>query len=172
MDKKNLVWYACYGSNLLRDRFMGYIKGGGMKNNLGCSDKNSPLMDKPIVIKHELYFSNTSKNWEGKGVAFLKLEKDDAVITLGRAYLITEEQFKEVQKQEGLSLSWYGHTLELGEMEGYPIKSFTSKVENKVYNYNKPSKGYIEVIKRGLVETYPEKSSEEIEIYINSKINV
>jgi hypothetical protein len=172
MEEKSLVWYACYGSNLLKDRFMGYIKGGGMKNNKGCCDKTPPIEDKPITIKHELYFSNSSKNWENGGVAFLKLEAEPEVITLGRAYLITEEQFKEVQEQEGLSPSWYGHILELGEMDGWIIKSFTAEVENMEYKYNMPSKDYIEVIKRGLAETYPEKSVEELEIYLNSKINI
>ena len=46
MNKK-YVWYACYGSNLLRERFMLYIQGGFCRFNnreyTPCNDKSAPL---------------------------------------------------------------------------------------------------------------------------------
>ena len=48
------VWYACYGSNLSKERFLFYVKGGFCKLNnkdyKGCADKSEPIKDRPIVI--------------------------------------------------------------------------------------------------------------------------
>jgi len=64
MNKK-YVWYACYCSNILRERFMLYIKGGFCRFNNGnyipCNDKSAPLEDKPINIPYKLYFGNNSE---------------------------------------------------------------------------------------------------------------
>ena len=54
------VWYACYGSNLLKERFMGYILGGGIKGEGGCRDKTPPIKEMQITISHVLYFSKRS----------------------------------------------------------------------------------------------------------------
>ena len=54
-----------------------------------------------------------------------------------RLYLITHEQFLEVQGQEG---RWYSKCVELGVAEdGNPIYSFTSPIR---YRSNPPSKKY------------------------------
>lgn len=41
-----LVWYASYGANLLRERFMFYVQGGVLKGSdrqyPGCRDKSEP----------------------------------------------------------------------------------------------------------------------------------
>ena len=75
-----LVWYASYGSNLLYNRFLCYIQGGEIEgaNKVypGCRDRTPPIMDKQIVIPHELYFSKHSNIWENKGVAFIKPTKN------------------------------------------------------------------------------------------------
>ncbi len=43
---KDYVWYACYGSNLLYERFKCYILGGTFNGNGryhdGCQDKTLP----------------------------------------------------------------------------------------------------------------------------------
>lgn len=166
---KQYVWYACYGSNLLKERFMHYIKGGVCRFNgasySGCKDKSEPLEDRPCIIKHELYFGNSSGKWDGGGVAFLTPTRDETVETLGRMFLISEEQFKDVQSQEGFY--WYNEVLDLGMEAGYPIKTFT---HSTVYNRNKPSMKYINVVREGLHETYPDKSDKEISYYINDLI--
>ena len=83
---KDLVWYACYGSNIYKKRFLFYIKGGqpevSTKCYKGCSDKNAPTYDKQIRIPYELYFSKESSSWENRGVAFIKSERNESVETL------------------------------------------------------------------------------------------
>lgn len=141
-SNKEYIWYASYGSNISRDRFLCYIKGGkpigSQKEYTGCTDKTLPLDDEEIYIKSELYFAKKSKTWNGGGVGFIKTEFDEKVNTLGRMYLITKEQFEEVVKQETnfkgeLSIdyeqatnngnlvfrenSWYGNLIYLGNKE-------------------------------------------------------
>lgn len=164
MNKKN-VWYACYGSNLLKERFMLYIKGGDCRFNGkhydGCTDKNEPSSDKPISIQYELYFGNSSGRWENGGVAFLKPDKNEKVNTLGRMYLITEEQFLEIQKQEGPG--WYNKVLELSTFDDIPVNTFTHSEE---FAKKAPCKKYIGVVMEGLKETYPKMTHEKLESYL------
>ncbi|MCK5560387.1 MAG: hypothetical protein KAJ51_07320, partial [Thermoplasmata archaeon] len=101
---ENLVWYACYGSNLFKKRFLLYIEGGRAdivpKTYIGCTDKTPPHQDKSYIIHYELYFAKSSEIWEGKGVAFIKSQVDSTIKTLARLYLITKQQFGEVFLQE------------------------------------------------------------------------
>jgi len=147
------VWYVAYGSNLCKKRFMVYIDGGSCPENgkeyEGCANKTPPLDDKPVLIPHELYFGGSSTSWEKKGTAFIDANKFG--ITLSRAYLITEEQFLDIQKQEGSS---YKHIVELKNGDGeIPYKTFTSETRQPE---NEPSTGYKSVIIKGLSETYPQ----------------
>jgi hypothetical protein len=71
-----LVWYASYGSNLKRARFMCYIKGGtppgGAKPNKGCfRDKTDPIEILQISLNYELYFAGQSGTWGNGGVLVL-----------------------------------------------------------------------------------------------------
>jgi len=54
-------------------------------------------------------------------VAFLDLQK--AGKAYGRRYLITEQQFKDIHRQEGPN--WYNKIAEVGVAEGIPIRTFT-----------------------------------------------
>jgi hypothetical protein len=106
-----LVWYASYGSNLKRERFMCYIKGGrprgGAKQYLGCRDKRDPIESRPIPLNFELYFAGQSNTWRrGEkdsgvpgGIAFIR-QNPERGPTLGRMYLITDGQFNDVVLQE------------------------------------------------------------------------
>ena len=113
------VWYACYGSNILKERFMRYIKGGYCRFNgvhyIGCKDKSDPLDERPFTIPHKLYFGKSPPNWEYGGVAFLDPKMDESIVTLGKIYKITYNQFKDIKKQEGDS--WYDKILCLGEVD-------------------------------------------------------
>lgn len=166
---KNYIWYACYGSNLLKERFMHYIRGGVCRFNgrpyQGCIDQNEPLEDRPCIIKHDLYFGNRSSTWNNGGVAFLDPERNENAATLGRMFLITEEQFKEVQSQEGPS--WYNKVIDLGIEEGVPIKTFTHSTR---FPSKEPSQNYVSVVREGLSETYPSKTTQEINDYLQDKI--
>src|SRR5260370_3864600 len=87
-----LVWYAGYGSNLNRARFMAYIEGGSPPGSDavydGCTDKSPPIGDISLVLSHSLYFAGCSRRWGGTAAAFITLETCDAP-ALARAYLIT-----------------------------------------------------------------------------------
>jgi hypothetical protein len=169
-SNKKYVWYACYGSNILRERFMLYIEGGFSKFNnedyKPCTDKSAPLEDLPINIPYELYFGNSSKKWEDGGVAFLNPERKDNIKTLGRMYLITEEQFIEINKQEGSG--WYDLIINLGTLNEIPVKTFT---HSRMFTRNLPAKKYLKVIEEGIHETYPDLSKYAIENYLKLSMN-
>lgn len=167
-EEQTFVWYACYGSNLCKERFLWYIQGGGPKNNYGCQDKTLPVVDRPYIINHELYFANQSRTWSNGGVAFLKTERNEKAYTLGRAYLITAAQFEDIKKQEGASANWYGHVLDLGTLGGIPVKTLT-RVPGNIGQYiiNTPSLEYLDMLRRGLWEAYPSMTVEEVSRYLN-----
>lgn len=177
----NLVWYASYGSNLYKDRFLCYIRGGrpegAAKTFTGCTDRSPPIKNKPIIIPHELYFAKSSDIWQGGGVAFIKSNRDDNVRTLGRMYLITDEQFVQVVRQENalevedsaiqldfeeiirtgqavIKGNWYSRVSFLGDDEGYPIFTFTSSEADDEIVPNAPSEKYLKTIIKGIKETY------------------
>ena len=191
-----LVWYACYGSNLKRERFMCYIKGGRPEGSSrvheGCSNTRPPLDERPVEINHRLYFSKRSRTWGGGGVAFIGSERSWNEKTLGKMYLITREQFREVFAQENGSRSdglhidferlveegeyitgngWYGKLLFLGrdEEDKYPVFTFTASDEGSI-SHNPPGKKYFETIVDGLCESYPHMGREEAETYLGERI--
>jgi hypothetical protein len=171
---KDLIWYACYGSNMYKKRFMYYIKGGQPESSTkcykGCSDKSIPRDNKQIMIPYELYFSKKSSSWEDKGVAFIKSERNEAVETLGRMYLVKKGQFIEIVRQEsgkepddesinidfetaistGSSLvpgiEWYGRITYLGSVGNYPIFTCTAKWADEDIELNTPGEKYIKCL--------------------------
>lgn len=180
------IWYASYGSNLLEERFLCYIQGGtpvgAEKIYMGCRDNSLPIDKEEIYIKHELYFAKKSKTWNEGGVCFIDTHSDPKVLTLGKMYLITTEQFEDVVSQEngnqtkfllnfeqavinGSDIfkknSWYGNLIYLGEQRNYPIFTFTNG-EN-IHLTNKPSYDYLLTIIKGLKETYNLQSTEIVD---------
>jgi hypothetical protein len=160
---------------------MCYITGGrpdgADKTFIGCTDKTPPLVDKKIIIPHQLYFSKSSSIWESGGVAFIRAEKNESVKTLGRMYLITTEQFIQVVRQEnarepedntilidlkktielGQSMingGWYRRIIYLDDEDGYPIFTFTGGWEDPDIVSKAPGEKYLKTIMRGIKETY------------------
>lgn len=158
--KSTHVWYACYGSNLLRERFMAYVAGGRCRHNgrryPGCSDTTPPADECAVTIPYELYFGNESGSWGGSGAAFI----DSSVLgeTWGRAYLITREQYEEIRDVEGRGSSWYDQELELGELSGIPMVTFTNSGRRSA---NAPSSAYLQVMRQGLEEIMPRTEAAE-----------
>lgn len=189
-EKSGYIWYACYGSNLLEERFTCYISGGrpegSFRTYTGCTNRSLPKASKPIKIKAELYFAKHSQTWSGGGAAFIR--PDENSLTLGKMYLITAEQFNELVKQEirfegkleiDLALavkngflitkpeSWYGKILYLGSEKGKPIFTFTN-IDFLETEINAPNEHYLKKIILGLRETYGLKD-EQILNYLFSK---
>ena len=169
-ENQDLVWYVSYGSNLLKERFLYYIEGGYYQGKCyaGCKNRNLPRCNKAFTIPHPLYFGNESRTWGGTGVAFIANEKSGK--TLGRAWLVTTDQFKAIRGQEGCSPKWYEYCVKLGTDEnGIQYKTFTQDPQHR--EPNPPSDEYLEVIRRGLKETYPELTCSKIDAYLNTAID-
>ena len=167
VDKKvnDYVWYASFGSNMLYERFLSYIQGGLCRFNGrhydGCRDKTSPLDSRPITIPYNMYYGNLNSSWGPGGVSFLDSNSNGKA--LGRMYLITREQFQDVCRQEGTSDNWYNKTLSLGKFEGIEIFTVTN---DSIRPICAPGNAYLEVLKMGVKETYPEMNDFEIMKYL------
>ena len=174
-----LVWYAGYGSNLLRERFDCYIKGGrpngSTKDYPGCRDKSAPRGDQPITLQNALYFADRSATWNG-AVAFIR-PSVSAPTTYARMYLITYGQFNDAVRQEnGRSVpgrvivppfeqltdanEWiiegirlYGRLIKIGMQAEHPILTFSATRNDFVIG--PPSEAYIRMIVAGLNESWP-----------------
>lgn len=110
-----LVWYACYGSNMDLNRFMKYIKGGCLPNRvdpyLPCpTDIKSPRKKEKYIINRRFYFAKGSKTWSTKdangniikkhGVGFISNKLNIKNRTYARLYLISKDQFRHLFEQE------------------------------------------------------------------------
>lgn len=133
------VWYACYGSNLSRERFMRYIR--------ECSDQSAPIEDRPFLFEYNIYFAKAASGWDNGGKAFL----DDSCpgAAYGRIYKITREQYEQVKTKEG---SDYTKRVSCGIIDGLPVYSFTDTQKNTPTRT--PSAKYFTTILTGLKECY------------------
>jgi hypothetical protein len=184
------VWYAVYGSNLLRGRFDCYVQGGkpdgAAKEYAGCRDKTPPRDARRVMLAHSLYFADHSESWGG-AIGFIRRTVSDAR-TYGRIYLVTYGQFNDVVRQEngrnvpgpivvpsfdalaegdywqldGFRL--YGGVIKIGTRHGHPILSLTAAHENHIVGA--PSEAYVKTIISGLEETYPCMRNSKILAYL------
>jgi hypothetical protein len=95
------IWYVAYGSNLSRERFCCYLRGGrpagSHRDYPGCRDTSDPIDSFGLLIAGGVYFAGRSSGWRA-GIAFFDPEASGEVAA--RAYLITAEQFVDVLAQE------------------------------------------------------------------------
>lgn len=187
-NSSNLVWYVSYGSNLSRERFMHYINGGKYKHARshlpGCTDKTPPRDIRPVTLNHPIYFGGESHTWGG-GVAFIDTEAEGS--TFARAYLISDKQFWQIVAQESASVAGLGEGLtpedlptdlsgiggagmydrfiHLGDMDGYPMLSFTSPTRHA--QPSAPTPEYLLTIGQGIAEAHG-LSPERIARYLGS----
>lgn len=177
-DERSYVWYVGYGSNLSEQRFLCYIVGGrptyGQKCHKGCTDRSLPRDQKPYKIPHVLYFAlppgyRETENWGCGGVAFIDPrqmeEKNEKNYTLGRAWLITREQYGEVRRQEGPR--WYGKEIILDDTGS--ILFYTITNENYLNNILLPSEGYIKTVMLGLKETFSLSDQKVVDYLIDKE---
>ena len=158
------AWYVGYGSNLATSRFTHYLS--------GCRDSTPAWRWAPVEVPHRLVFARTSKPWGGGGVAFLDPAPTPGVRTLGRAWLVTWEQFADVLAQEcGLPVGsveaptllaagsvpypghWYGCVVHLGRREGWPMITFTDEAAGGL-ELCPPGPPYRAVVIEGLAEAH------------------
>ena len=177
--KNKLMWYVCYGSNLCFDRFKCYITGEGCskyniepKDDRTCEDQTLPSKTRAVIIPYELYFDHCSKGWKGSSVAFIDPYKEGK--TVGRAYLVTEQQFEHIMKHECSNgkhkpdpHDLYGHVVDLGIIDGYPAKTFT-RFERKGARH-KVRKEYRKCMMDGLKEVGLSEEDAKAYLAINLK---
>jgi len=172
-----MIWYAAYGSNLLSDRFACYIHGGKAPGAAwkehGARDQSPPQDERAVFLPYRLYCAGRSRRWAGGGVAFLDDERDEDRQCLARMYLIEEQQFEDVVRQENgdpdlhvdfeallergsldCGGGWYARLLLLGEQDGLPILTCTSPRPFAEQQINAPSPDYLRCIAAGLRQTY------------------
>ena len=168
------AWYVAYGSNLSSSRFGRYLA--------RCRDPSPPWRWAPVEVPHRLVFARTSATWGGGGVAFLDPSPTPGAATLGRAWLVTREQFADVLAQEcGLPVGsvevpvldgcvvaypdhWYGCVVPLGWREGWPMVTFTDEGAAALER-SPPGDAYRAVVAEGLAETHGITAA-EAEAYI------
>jgi len=170
------VWYAAYGSNLNRQRFLCYLRGGtpdlGRRKHEGSKDRRSPAEDRILTIPHRLYFAlpegaSRTENWGRGGVAFIDPRSDPTARTVCRIWRISREQYRDVRVQEGLV--WYDNEIELGQADGIPI--FTVSHACRLGRVVAPSRAYLKTIAVGLRETAG-LSSKKIAEYLLDKVGI
>jgi hypothetical protein len=179
-QSSGLIWYASYGSNLNRARFLTYIIGGSPPGSavehMGCRDKTLPVADMALRLPRSLYFAGWAPNaWGGSAGAFIS-HQDRGETTMARAYLITAEQFKDVVQQENkivgevgaldldingavskgrvrmLDEGYYTELIYCGDKDSYPVLSFTASEDRT--DHNPPSQTYLKMIYSGLKEAH------------------
>lgn len=102
------IWYASFGSNMWKPRFLCYIEGGqvdGMKKPCtGSMDKNLPKEIFWKIFPHRLCFGRDStRTWGPGGAAFLHPDSSVGEKTHMCLYKVTLEQFNDVLLQENVS---------------------------------------------------------------------
>lgn len=174
MNRKDYVWYVGYGSNMLEERFMHYIKGGQFRSNgrdhKPCSDQTPPRAKMPYEIPYNMYYGNSSGSWDNGGVSFLDITTPGKAY--GVAYLISREQFNHLYKEENggriprPDSTWYNTIISLGQWDGMDVLTITN---NRVVDKNPPSNRYLEVLTEGLKESYTYLDEEEIWDYLKTR---
>ena len=168
------VWYASYGSNLSRDRFLHYLDGGrphgASRTYPGARDSSQPEDDRALTLPGEMFFAWTSPTWGG-AIAFY--DADHPGPTLARAYLVSEQQFADVAAQERRELP--GEDLDLthvlthsrhhlgpghyqalhlvSELDGLPVLTFTTP-DPSVLQRNSPTPAYLATLVTGLRDAH------------------
>ncbi|KAJ4713181.1 Histone deacetylase [Melia azedarach] len=102
------VWYATFGSNMWKPRFLCYIEGGqveGMKKSCsGTKDRTLPKETLWKTFPHRLFFGYDSCGlWGPGGVAFLNPEFNIQHKAYLSMYRITLEQFNDILVQENFN---------------------------------------------------------------------
>ena len=182
------VWYAAYGSNLDIARFRLYLEGGapqpGARAHARCPSGVAIIEVDRYTTNHPLYFAGQSGQWSSAGVAFVGLAPQDAERTLCRAYRLRLSQFEHVvseenggrpvtltkeallaEKTEARDSGWYRIVVRLGSLRRIPVLTI-SGIPGEIGVRNAPAPAYLDRIRIGLLQAYPELSGVDVEAYL------
>lgn len=126
------VWYFAYGSNLNKQQ---------MKRRVGKLKDST----RAVLRDHRVVFDTYSQTWRG-GVADIVESPGDAVY--GAAYLLTEEQVKELDKYEGVP-RLYSRRRVTVEVDDMLLDTITYVASNPG-KFIKPSQKYLDSVTSGL----------------------
>lgn len=171
MSDPTLVWYAGYGSNVSATRFRFYLQGGtapGSRRAVpGARDATPPRQTTVATLPHPLFFAGSFQSWDGGGAAFVNPDRSGGAHS--RAYLITEQQFIDVLRQENAGADLdvdvaglvsagdtlvspstpYGRVLTGRWIDARPCVTFTCP-DPTAMQPNAPSSAYLATIAGGL----------------------
>ena len=88
------------------------------------------------------------------------------IIPYGRAYKIKKNQLKDIHGQEGPGPDWYPDCVQLEDIDGLPAYTFTNRNGRPKESLKKVGVEYGLVLYRGLKETFPEMTEEEVLGYL------
>jgi hypothetical protein len=169
------VWYASYGSNMYAGRLRYYLTGGtppgGRRTYPGCRNPDPPERRVPVMLPGGVYFALESAAWTG-GMALYDPELDGEAA--GRAHLVTPSQFADIAAQEmyrppsgDLDLSRvvssgrhrlgdgrYETLVCAGELDGYPVVTFTAPWRAEEVEWRPPAPAYLAFLAGGLHEAH------------------
>lgn len=168
--QEEMVWYVAYGSNLLEERLRYYMEGGyciyNDRNYRGCNDKTLFVETRPIMIPYDMYYANYDKgSWEHSAVSFLDVSHSGCAY--GRAYKIKKSQLNDIHVQEGRSSNWYPSMMQLEDIDGISAYTFVNHQVKQKEPFSRVSAKYGYVLLKGMKETYPGLSDDEIFTYLN-----
>lgn len=169
------VWYVSYGSNMNASRFGCYLAGGtpegGSRAYPGCRDPRVAAATRGHSLPGGIYFATESQVWGG-GRAFY----DPALpgTAPARAYLITSGQFADIVAQEmyrepgddldlavvlatgrtRLGPGRYETLLHTGDLDGYPVLTFTAPWTAADVAPLAPSTAYLAMLASGLCDAH------------------
>ncbi|MYS18859.1 hypothetical protein GA0115240_101417 [Streptomyces sp. DvalAA-14] len=154
-------------------RLRAYLTGGpapgGSRTYPGCRDPRMPLRSLALELPGRVYFATESLVWTG-GRAFYDPDVPGGV--RARAHLVTAGQFADIAAQEMYGPP--GHDLDLtlaltegraqlgpgryetlvcpGEIDGFPVLTFTAPWRMTEIEWNPPSATYLQHLAAGLLE--------------------
>ena len=191
MEILRKVYYASYGLNMDKKRFLTYLEGGtppgALRTYAGSRDTSPPMEDSFMKVPgYELYFASQSSAWTG-GIAFIRKRVSSYIFT--RQYLITTEQLSDVIAQENgkeapdpaydidmaklaggdtyeFPEGTYSRLVLLYKRYGVPVFTCTSAMRKSPTG---PKDAYIATIARGLAQGSVDKT--EILSYLSSAVN-
>ncbi|WP_242546000.1 histone deacetylase [Amycolatopsis sp. MtRt-6] len=170
-----LVWYASYGSNLYSARLRCYLEGGtplgAQRSYVGCRDRSPARRIVASEFSGGIYFATESPVWHG-GRAFFDPQLPGRAAM--RSYLLTAGQFADIAAQEmyrepgpdldlttvlrqgrdELGPGRYETLLHLGDLDGFPVLTFTAPWSASEIEKNPPSAAYLAMLVGGLREAY------------------
>ncbi|KPC59174.1 histone deacetylase [Streptomyces chattanoogensis] len=169
------IWYAAYGSNMDPGRLAAYLEGGrapgGRRSHPGCRDPRPPARSAPVRLPGLLYFATESQVWTG-GRAFYDPDAEGELVAY--AYLLTVGQFSDIAAQEmyrepgedldltevlgrgraRLGPGRYETLVRAGQLDGFPVLTFTAPWPSAGVPLNAPSAAYLRHIAAGVVAAH------------------